>query len=537
MNERWTIFVVVTVFLILEGIAIYFSLMEHDFTFYQAKISANEMKITETLKYVPENNLHTLYRNFDSPFVVQQYVGKESIKILNVKCSDGKPYAKLSQCLNFSSGNYNLPCLDYTEDNEYGCSFGNERGFIKDKDYEISATYNISTPIFFKYNGEIYAKFIAYDSKKHPLLVKGDNFIAEGVISADRYFPFDNVIMYVPYSGNIKGDNIKEVDSLDFGTDHLKLFFFSFLPIFIIFFTWFLFCRKINVDNIPEELSEIPEKIKPWEVTVLERCIGNAVSATIFDFYRRKIIDIKPSEKKSFFNQYQTYIKFLKDDSNLDELEKKVYKILKISESIDNKKEGGYFELNNSDMGFKNFSKRNEMNKEGRNVYQSLSASQNKISPLLPPVLGVCILLFLFIFIINISPILYYIYFFAAFVIILLSTTMGLFIQFKPAENYTRYIQWKSFKRFLKNSYSMKASDVKGVIIWNEYLVYASALGVSKIVLKRLRKEGIITDKQYNSYSSFIIATNSFSSASGSGGAGGGSAGGGGAGGGGGGGR
>jgi len=99
------------------------------------------------------------------------------------------------------------------------------------------------------------------------------------------------------------------------------------------------------------------------------------------------------------------------------------------------------------------------------------------------------------------------------------------------------YLEWQAFKRYLKVSYSMRASEVKGVILWNEYLVYATSLGVSKTILKRLRKEGLIKEEQYYSSVHMIGSFNAVSSSSGFGGGAGGGAGGGGAGGGGGGGR
>lgn len=50
----------------------------------------------------------------------------------------------------------------------------------------------------------------------------------------------------------------------------------------------------------------------------------------------------------------------------------------------------------------------------------------------------------------------------------------------------------------------MKAHGYKGTIIWSEILLYATALGVAKKVLKQLKKENIIDDKQYRAY---IFAT------------------------------
>ena len=88
------------------------------------------------------------------------------------------------------------------------------------------------------------------------------------------------------------------------------------------------------------------------------------------------------------------------------------------------------------------------------------------------------------------------------------------------------------------NSFSIKTATHKTVVIWNEYLVYATALGVPKRVIEELKANNLIDERQVSMYNGVILASSaSFSSASGGAGGGFGGAGGGGAGGGGGGGR
>ena len=75
----------------------------------------------------------------------------------------------------------------------------------------------------------------------------------------------------------------------------------------------------------------------------------------------------------------------------------------------------------------------------------------------------------------------------------------------------------------------MKESGTKAVVLWEQYLVYASALGVAKKVLKRLRQLKIIDQKQYNFYTGIGSVSHSFTAAtvtSGGGGGGGGMGGG-----------
>lgn len=113
-----------------------------------------------------------------------------------------------------------------------------------------------------------------------------------------------------------------------------------------------------------------------------------------------------------------------------------------------------------------------------------------------------------------------------------------LFSKYKE-NHYIEYQKWKSFRRYLKNSFSIRTATHKTVVMWNEYLVYATALGVPDKVIKELQANNLINDRQVSMYNGVILASSaSFSSASGGAGGGGfGGAGGGGAGGGGGGGR
>ena len=117
--------------------------------------------------------------------------------------------------------------------------------------------------------------------------------------------------------------------------------------------------------------------------------------------------------------------------------------------------------------------------------------------------------------------------------------TQGVLFSKYKGNYYVEYHKLKALHRYLKNSFLINTATHKTVVMWNEYLVYATALGVPNRVIKELQANNLIDDKQVNMYNGVILASSaSFSSSSGSAGGGGfGGAGGGGAGGGGGGGR
>ena len=46
---------------------------------------------------------------------------------------------------------------------------------------------------------------------------------------------------------------------------------------------------------------------------------------------------------------------------------------------------------------------------------------------------------------------------------------------------------WKAFKKFLQDFSKLDERDYKSIAIWEHYLVYATALGISKKVIKQLK--------------------------------------------------
>ena len=120
---------------------------------------------------------------------------------------------------------------------------------------------------------------------------------------------------------------------------------------------------------------------------------------------------------------------------------------------------------------------------------------------------------------------------------VVISAKSALFIRFNE-KYYLEYQRWQAFKKYLSYSFTISDGDHRAVAIWGKYLVYATALGVSKKVIKELRQANIISENQKVIYMGIYNSSGHFSASTGSSGGGGfGGAGGGGVGGGGGGGR
>ncbi len=83
--------------------------------------------------------------------------------------------------------------------------------------------------------------------------------------------------------------------------------------------------------------------------------------------------------------------------------------------------------------------------------------------------------------------------------IVIIATSSAILIRFK-GNYYEEYQKWQAFKRYLKEFPTMKEAPHEAVVLWEEYLVYATALGVAEGVLKKLREWKIIDEKTYNNY-------------------------------------
>lgn len=505
MKEK-TLAIILTVFLLISGMIAYsIHLNYSNFNFHRSELTISENSISERLFYSPNEDYHTLYRNFASPIPIE-------IDIAQVRCARGTPYfntQSFSCYVNNAQSSSN--CLSFTESNEYGCSFGDQYGFFKSKEYWIEAEYNLQPENLFRIKDHYYIKFIAYSENNHKKLIKEDNFIISGeAVTARRYLPDEQVIIYIPYKKDISGFNI--ISQRDFEFDnkilkHLFLLFLSLIPGVALFFSWFFFGREHSEKDLPERLSMYPSKRKAWEVAAFfdppfSGSKPNIFSALITDLYHRKVVDIKLNSHKDI------YIKINKNKlDSLDNVEKDLIEFLDFLEKNSEKKEG-YFKMNAFGLGIKNRSK-------SSSFYHSISSSINHhkkdylshcgfiISMI--SLWGLLIILTIF----SPGAIAIFSFFSIMFVSIFLSRTT-LLTKYK-GDYYYEYKQWQSFKKFLAESPSIKLHGHQGTILWGEFLVYATAFGVAKKVLKEMKVRGIITEIQYNNYM-IIAVPNSLSS-------------------------
>jgi len=580
MREERVILLIVVLFIFGGFVAFFVSSQNTEFNFYKSEITIDGNKITERLSYKPDKEYHTLYRDFESKlyFKGDDYYTGERIELTKVNCLAGTPYISpftYGFCMILGNKTqYKAQCPAYTENNEYGCTFGVAKGFREGEDYWVEATYEIYSDTIFEINGEKYIKFEVYSKNKHKSLNEKNFIITGSHVSKNSYSSGENVIVYIPYIGNDSGQKYAFLEDYEYDNNFWMLLvylLFCLLPAGILYCVWRFFGREKSYEDIPEELSMYPNERKAWEVTAYFQPPFNSLdknffAAMLINFYHKKIIDIKMKGKdawikinnykedldqietdflntiKSLF--YDKPLSFFKQNNPKYNLAKSFAKletafIIPLSSGATKYIEGDYLFLKKAMQNWKNSS-------FVRLAFRVLHEDVKKIGKKYIDTKGriiISVLLVIIAFGANMAGNFFIgktfflvILYVAMFFVLIFSSNSALFIRFNE-EYYKEFQKWQAFKRFLKNSFSMKHHGYKGVAIWNNILVYSTALGVSKKVLDQLKQAKVIDENYYNLYYGVYVSSGSFSAASGSAGGAGGGAGGGGAGGGGGGGR
>lgn len=534
MRELNIAIVVSLILLAVGAVCFYFGGDSFEFNFQRAELKIDGLNVSEKLFYEPGQSYHTLYRTFLDPVFVGESDSANSVVLKNVVCEKGYGYVQIysGNCYGFDDGLQEITCLSHTEPNEYGCSFGDNYGFFKGSDYWIAADYELHPDNLFRLDGNNYVKFVVYSPGKHKKM--GANFVtSQGIVRKEVYYPNENVIVYIPYEGESSDLNVLTLKDFEFDSSHRSWgFFFAILPGFLFFGIWYFFGKETTEADLPGEMSFYPRERRPWQIaayfnppfSVVDK---NFISAMLMEFYHKKFIDVKLKEKK------QVLIK-LNGPKKLDEFENKFYEVLIYlrEQAKEGNFEGDYFNLTKVSQQFtashslrkKFIELQKDVAKEGKN-YLSKTASYLLFPIFLLIYLGYA----LFGFSVSIIPLFLFLLVYAIFL-----AGSSLFIRFK-GDYYKEYQQWQAFKKWLNGSFAMKHEGPEAVKLWDHYLVYSTALGVSEKVIKELKARHLISEKDYNLYLGMHHSSMGFATASGAGGHGG--AGGGGVGGGGGGGR
>ena len=295
MKEK-SLAVLITIILAIIGLIIgiitfgvYFAVLSgvnittyNEFNFYKSQLDINGTNVKETLDFNTDQNYHTLFRNFQSKLTTKNNPEvTNSISINSVKCEAGSPYFKISgSCYREPDFAKESQCPKYTEDNEYGCTFGDYYGFNSGTNYQISSDLTLNPENLFKINENYYIKFIAYGRNSHNSLTVGNNLFITGNAVYTKDYPSNYyTIIYIPYTGDITGYKIIESNSFEYDTNtqekpstiimillFLGIILAHLLPGALFFCSWYFFGKELKEEDIPSQLSDYPNKRKPWEV-------------------------------------------------------------------------------------------------------------------------------------------------------------------------------------------------------------------------------------------------------------------------------
>lgn len=552
----------VLILLFIGVIFLYFTTIYSQFTFYKAELTINDNIIEEKLYYSPNKPYHTLYRNFETSIYSDEFIQVSAVQskyanysthlssyiaILNVTCSAGTAYYKDRLGMISIIGSYPKK-LEYTSSNEYGCGFGNVLGFEKGKEYIITAKYQLNPNTLIRYKDNYYIKFVAYSSKKHPLLYPPTLKI-NGEATYPKYFiSSSDAIIYIPYTPkNVENYKIINVSQLEHNNTLILIIYLliALCPAIIVIIIWNIFGKENVEKDYPEELSQYPKERKAWEVSIyfhppFGNLDENFMPAMILDFYNRKLIDIQVRKTGLIVKTDEVFIKILETNIILDAVELEFMNFLKNIKTLSNTKDG-YFSIKKestelvTSMSVKiNYAELKKNIKEKSKEYIEYSGVWALYITLLVTMMVLVLVSggTAYNSSININD--YKIYTFVIVAVLAYVTKRSsLFIKFKK-EYYNEYQEWQGFKNYLSHLDSIPRTSYKGVIMWEKYLVYATCLGVGKEVLKEMQKLNIINKQHYNTMSAVYVSSafgTTNSGKSGGGGMGGGGMGGGGGGG------
>jgi uncharacterized membrane protein len=243
----------------------------------------------------------------------------------------------------------------------------------------------------------------------------------------------------------------------------------------------------------------------------------------MLDFYRRKIIDINYVDKGAF--NKRTWVKINKDAEELDDVEKGYLEVLENIRdgASDKNRDGEYFDVNGAAAQF-------TMRYKIRSKMIGLSKLVKDDSKQFVKMTGTYLYHTAAIILIFGSIYLHEIILAISSIIMLAVSTV---LQLKTPilinynqDFYEEYEQWMAFKNGLSHLYTIKNSKADAIVMFDKYLVYATALGVADKVLKQFKALNLIDETKFRNYSGVYIASASFSrsfaASTGSGGGGGG---------------
>jgi uncharacterized membrane protein len=287
--------------------------------------------------------------------------------------------------------------------------------------------------------------------------------------------------------------------------------------------------------TVPSYLSFVPKKRKPWQVNLIfnKRATDfdrDGLYATLLDLHRRNIIDLRALDN-------DILVRIRKEDASMDAYERRVLRF--IQRYADD--EGVFSTGNVRTLIRKNRRRTHELALIKRDMDALTRVSDARefiVSGRATLGFGLVVAVVTFLvtvaafslwgtsYPVLLDAVVFSLLFCAQWGVALVAPA-SLFGRWKK-DYYRERKEWASFRRFLLDMARLGKYETQDIVIWQEWLVYATALGAGRRVARQLQKMNIavpgadVIPVVYLSFARTTRAMSAAHAASGGGGAGGG---------------
>ncbi len=479
---------------------------------YYATLDVPSMNLQENYVYhVKFGEFHGLYRRWKIPLTIEWHENvKPNVTLLGVESS--YPYY-VRDYLGRVFVWYGGPAEEklvrkHAKPNEVGIV---SSGGFSPGDYRVRYVFRIYSPIhtdgkFDHFNIKLADEHVPYDKvrilvrdPKH-LIVKliphfegcrvektEDGYVITGSSPENGLIEIEAILKHDKLTGYyVRVDDVMkrtlEANRMEMGFSK-DIVEKAILGIVLIYPAIVLFIyRRFGTEKeftVPEFLSYVPKKRKPWFVNLVfskdvEEFDLNGLMATIMDLSMRGFLEIK-SEGKNLI------VRVLRTGGNLDEYERKVVMF------FEKYSENGVFDIKR----IRDRVRKNREWKIAREWQSLLRPPKTNIAKDFVDTTGRKILIRLFLASIIvvivfgwISPIPSLAFFLQSLACVVAPSQ--LFGRWR-GDHYKEKLEWVAFRRFLSDMAMIKKYAPEDISIWKDWLVYGTALGVGENVSKAMK--------------------------------------------------
>ncbi len=428
------------------------------------------------------NDFNVFYRSFASSEPLCFSDGFCTIRVLDVSCSLGVPYVAFQDFLPLDPSTRDLApvpklFLHKIRANEVGCFL--EEGF-DNKKVRLSVSYLV--PLEHVKRNRYVHFFFSFDHFSiHHLKVIG-------LSSSRSYF-------FVPRNAPLKFSVVDGSGGPSSLFNVFVLLFFVLFPFFPLL-VWYFFGREKRF-TVPEYLHTIPDpSLEPWKVDFMVNgsfsLSANGIASLLLELYVNNIVKFV-KEGKGLFSKYYFLVNEKADLSKVSKLARDFVEFILMNHSLG--KVDGWLkcELPRDPSVLKNF-------------FASPEAIAFKKKIVDDKGFFVFITLFIFslffiIFIIGLPLLDIGMVLFSAFLLFFSSNFSSIFSRFK-GDYYKSYLEWLAFKKMLSDFALIKRYFKEDYSQWKDWLLYATALGEAKNVIKSFKELRFLDPALVNDISS-----------------------------------